>query len=85
MSSRIVILILVVAFLAVIILGFMSGRAKGDSVDRLSREEQVEIMLTCIADAHTKTLRKKYGNVYTGGTEEQLVANAFFQYRTKDR
>ena len=72
MNAKTIVWILVVVFLAVVILGFISGRAKGDSGGRLSREEQIRIMTECISDA--KAVRE-----VTSYRDNAIV---FFYYRT---
>ena len=67
MNAKTIVWILVVVFLAVVILGFISGRAKGDSGGKLSRQEQIRIMKECVKDARGH------------GTE---FAVALFYYRT---
>ena len=72
MNAKTLVWILVIVFLAVVIAGFMAGRAKGDSDGKLSREEQIQIMTECISDA--KAVR--------GVTSYRDNAIVFFYYRT---
>ena len=89
MKIKDVVLILVVVFLAVIFLVFLSGIATGNSIDRLSREEQIQIMKECWMDASGGKRGSvfRYSGFTQGGetTQQWIVATAFFQYRTKDR
>lgn len=74
----------------IVLLFIMVKVAFGDEGNqKLSREEQIQIMNDCIKSANNKSLVKLYkGEMDYGNTTERnkiAIAAAFFQYRTKDR
>ena len=87
MNAKTIVWILVIVFLAIVISGFLSGRAKGDMDGKLSREEQIQIMSECYSDARGSKKGFFYDGFTQGAqyTQQWIVATAFFQYRTKDR